>query len=127
MEIFKLTQENIHPKIVEFFEKIKKWHEENGYRYGAQTIDDVLEQCIVVDTGTFIILIQDGGEKYHENCGVVVFNKNGIIIDSRIYFNPIEGQKVPKKAFIGIPIIDGSKVMKFKPHRKKEKQFQPPI
>src|SRR3989344_3006089 len=94
MEIFKPTRENLHPKIVEFFKKGKKWHEENGYNYGVPTIDDDLEQYIGVNIGTFIILIQDAGEKYRGNCIANVFNKDGIIIDARIYFNPVVGQKV---------------------------------
>lgn len=127
MKVFNPTRENLHPKIVEFFEKGKKWHEDGGYKYGVPTVDDLLKQYTGVDTGTFDILVQDSGEKHHGNCVVNVFNKDGIIVDARIYFNPIDGQKVPKKAFIGMPIIDGTKVMRFKQRRKKDQQFQPPV
>jgi hypothetical protein len=126
MKIFKPTRDNLHPKIIEFFEKNEKWHEETGHKLRL-SIDELLKVCSGWDNGTFTVLILDSGKTHHGNFAIRVFNKDGVLVDARIYFNPIEGHKVPKKAFIGTPIIDGSKPMKFKPAKKKDKPFQPPV
>lgn len=123
MQVFKPTRENLHSNILRRFEENLKWHIDHGYRKtGEIIIDEILKNYTGLTNGVFTILIEDGSEKYHGNSVILVFNNDGIQIDGRIYFNPIEGKKVPKKAFNGTPIIDGSKPIKFEPPRKIDKK-----
>jgi hypothetical protein len=128
MKTFKPRRKNLHPNIIATFEKKMKWHISNGYiKAGELTIDEILKKYIGLTNGTFMILVQDCGKRFHDNATVMVFNKDGVLIDDRVYFNPRGNEKIPKKAFIGTPIIDGSKPMKFKPAKNEDKSFRPPF
>lgn len=124
MRAFKPTRKNLHPRIVRTMERIKKWHEKNGYN-ANYSVDDILrEQFVGIRAGAFTILVQDARKKqYHGNASIDVYNEKGVIVDNRVYYNPVKRHKVPSKAFIGTPIIDGSKPMKYKPVRKKDTTF----
>ena len=126
MRVFKPTRRNLHPRIVKTMERIKKWHAKNGYN-ANYSVDDILrEQFVAVRAGAFTILVQDTRKKqYHGNAGIDVYNEKGVVVDDRVYYNPVKGHKVPSRAFIGTPIVDGSKPMKFKSARKKDATFVP--
>ena len=117
--IFQPTRENLHPNIIKVLEKNYEWQHVHGYGTGF-IVDEILKITLGIQVGAFTILIQDGSERHHGNMATMVFNKEGILIDVRVYFNPVENSKPPKKTFIGAPIINGSKPMKLKPSRRKD-------
>ncbi|MEK7090176.1 MAG: hypothetical protein AAB930_01160 [Patescibacteria group bacterium] len=126
MRVFKPTRKNLHPRIIRTMERIKKWHEENGYS-DDYSVDDILQkQFVAIKAGAFTILVQDASEKeYHGNASVDVYNSKGVIVDNKVLYNPVKGHRVPKRAFIGTPIVDGSRPMQYKPVRRKDPIFIP--
>ncbi len=118
--VFQPTRENLHPNIIKVFEKNYEWQHIHGYGTGF-TVDEILKITLGIHVGAFTILIQDGSDRHHGNTATMVFNKEGALIDVRVYYNPIEDVKPPKKTFIGAPVIDGSKPLRLKPSRKKDK------
>ncbi|MBU4332597.1 hypothetical protein KKD20_05795 [Patescibacteria group bacterium] len=110
----------------------EKWHVDNGYEPSVITKQSVNKWFAKLDfiawTNDVFTILMGSDDSNNKNTVVLVFNSDGVVIDERIYFNPPEGlKKVPKRAFIGTPIIDGSKPMKFVAGNKKDKPFQPPI
>jgi len=106
-------------------ERIKKWHERNGYK-PSYNIDELLKNnFIAMKAGAFTILVEAAGKKYHGNAAISVYNEKGVIVDDRVYYNPLKNQKVPRKTFMGTPIVDGSKPMSYQPLRKKDSPFRP--
>jgi hypothetical protein len=122
LKTYKPTRKNLPPKIVEHFEKNREWHLKNGHGPVSET-DELLKQFTAWENEAFIILLQGGGKKYNGNCAIRVFNKKGVFIDARIYYHPGKKGRAPKKAFIGVPIINGTKPLQLKPPRKKDSPF----
>ena len=122
--VFIPSRRTLHPRITRTPQRKLAWHIKNGYGTGL-SVRDLWKHKIAIRAGSFLLLIEDGGTRHHGNAGIAVFNKNGVLVDDRVWFNPIKGRKVPRKAFIGTQIVDGSKPMKFRPLRKRDSQFKP--
>jgi len=122
--VFKPTQKNLSLAILDSLQKMLDWHDENGHG-PMPDIDNVLDSLIAVRSGAFTLLIEDGGQEHHENSSITVFNEEGKIIDDRIWYNPTGEGKVPKKSFIGTPIINGSTPVEHKPLHRNDSVFKP--
>jgi hypothetical protein len=123
-KVFRPNRKSLHPNIIKTFERILQWHADNGYTR-INSLNAFFQNLTAVTNGTFTILVQSAGSKHNNNAAVTVFNSNGQLVDGRIYYNPIKGKKTPKKAFIGTPIIDASKILRLKPVKKKDSVFVP--
>jgi len=130
MKTFKPTRESLHPKIIQFFEKMKEWNKENRNNLKNpldKTIDKLLKQFTGCKNKSFTILIQDGGKKNHGNCRIIVFNQEGIVIDDNGYFNSFVQKRYPRKrTHLGVPITNAIDTMKYKKSGKKFTAFIPP-
>jgi hypothetical protein len=102
------------------------WHKQNA-KGPDLTVDELLKDLIGMKVGSFTFLIEDGGQEHHGNVGMAVFNSAGVLVDDRIWFSPAPGQSVPKKSFIGTPIVDGTRPNTYTPLNKKAPPFKPSI
>ncbi len=111
----------LHPRIVEFFQRNKDWHERHGFEQDYE-LEDVFKDTVYIETPEFIILITDDSEDYHGNVGMAVFNKDGILVDARnFYHEDEERSKAPSKAFNGVPVVNGNKPVRLVPRRKRDR------
>ncbi len=117
-KLFVPSRDTLHPNILETLEKNVQWHLEQGFE--QMSVDEILETCFGMHLGAFTLLLQDGGERHHDNAAVLVFNAQGVLIDARIWFNPVGTMEVPLTTYLGTPVVDGSKPMEYKTHNKKD-------
>lgn len=123
-KIFRPTPHNLPPAVLRTLSRKRRWHEHNGYG-PTPSLTKILKSKVAISAGSFLLLIGDGARQHHGNAAITVFNQKGRIVDDRIWFNSTEGKHVPKKAFIGTPIVDGSKPMRYRPLHKKDSVFKP--
>jgi len=111
----------IDVRIVEWFQRNKDWHERHGFEQDYE-IEAIFKNTIYIETPEFLILVVDSSEDSHGNVGMAVFNKDGVLVEARSFFNENEEYpNAPTKAFNGIPVVSGSKPLRLIPKRKRDR------
>ena len=128
MKVARSTMANVPARVVKTLTRMVKWHIRRGYydkSLAGKSFKLAFGDSIVLSNRSFVVFVDDEGGGRNGNFSVTVFNREGLLVDDRVYRRPKARKgKVPRKTLIGTPIVNGSRPMKLRPLRKKDPAFR---